>query len=362
MIDLLNYFRLAGHEIIIYTARRMQTHGSNVGRVIKDIAMVTFQTLDKFNIHYDEIIFGKPIADIYIDDRAMNPYYNDISLFGFFRREPEYIPNKIENNRYNKIEKRDNIISKIGPEQFTRGELYFYQNVPAELQSFFPALHGYNKIETKIELNIDFIYGIPLYFLYSNKTMTPSVLDKCFDLLDRMHRSEYPVTIHASYVKSNYIDKLHQRFNPNDYCFPDANEVYNTIITGLSESYDPNIVPIIHGDFWFSNIILTYDDQIKCIDMKGQVFGELTLNGDSYYDYGKLYQSIIGYDLILHGITPDTHYIANMTSYFLEKCSNMGMNIRYLTWVTKSLIFGTLHSLNPEAPKEKIWELIKSIR
>ena len=109
-IDLLLFFKRQGHEIIIYTARRMATHGSNVGRVMKDIAMVTFETLDRYGILYDEIIFGKPIADIYIDDRAMNPYYNDVSLFGFFGQTQEYIPNKIENNRYNRIEKHGNEI------------------------------------------------------------------------------------------------------------------------------------------------------------------------------------------------------------------------------------------------------------
>jgi len=34
--------------------------------------------------------------------------------------------------------------------------------------------------------------------------------------------------------------------------------------------------------------------------MKGQVYGELSLNGDMYYDYGKMYQSLLGYDLVLH--------------------------------------------------------------
>lgn len=165
MIDLLNYFNLGGHEIIIYTARRMQTHKSNVGRVMKDIAMVTFQTLEKFNIYYDEIIFGKPIADIYIDDRAFNPYFNDISTFGFFNQEKEIIPNKIENNKYNVMEKIADVICKTGPQRFMRGELYFYQNIPNQLSVNFPKLIGYNKFDDKIELKIDFINGIPLYFL-----------------------------------------------------------------------------------------------------------------------------------------------------------------------------------------------------
>ena len=361
MIDLLNYFKLGGHEIIIYTARRMQTHKSNVGRVMKDIAMVTFQTLEKFNIYYDEIIFGKPIADIYIDDRAFNPYFNDISMFGFFNQEKEIIPNKIENNKYNMMEKNADVICKTGPEVFMRGELYFYQNIPINLSEYFPKLIGYNKLDDKIEIKIDYINGIPLYFLYSNQTLTFNILDKCFDTLSVFHHLDYPITIDPALIKQNYFEKLQERFNHNDYCFSDADTVFKSIIDGLEQNYNPKLAPIIHGDFWFSNIMLTYSDEIRCIDMKGQVFGELTLNGDIYYDYGKLYQSILGYDLLLNRKQINTEYIIKMQKYFLHKCTAIGLNIEYLRWVTKSLIFGTFHSLKPDSPKSELWNLIKSI-
>jgi len=361
MIYLLTFFKKNGHEIIIYTARRMETHKSNIGKVIKDIALVTFSTLENFGIQYDEIIFGKPIADIYIDDRALNPYYNDISLFGFFGHNKEFIPNKIENNKYNKIQKIENEIQKIGHERFIRGELFFYQNIPNELTSFFPSLKKYNKLENdEIEITIDYINGIPLYFLYSNETLTTNILDKCVILLDELHMFDNPITITEDKVKSNYFDKLKERFNnKNDYPFIDAEEVYNEIITNLEINYDYKIAPIIHGDFWFSNILLTYEDEIKCIDMKGQVYNELTINGDIYYDYGKLYQSIIGYDLIINNKTINKEYIKKMKDYFLKKCEEKGLNLVYLHWVTKSLIFGTFHSLTANVSKNDIWTMLK---
>ena len=84
---------------------------------------------------------------------------------------------------------------------------------------------------------------------------------------------------------------------------------------------------MIHGDFWFSNIILTYDDKYKIIDMRGQVDNKLTINGDIYYDYGKLYQSILGYDLLLNNESIDDEYINTMKNYFLEKCENINLNL-----------------------------------
>jgi len=360
MIDLLLFFKKNGHDIIIYTARRMETHKSNVGRVMKDIAMITFSTLEKFGIPYDEIIFGKPIADIYIDDRAFNPYYNDISLFGFFGHNKEFIPNKIENNKYNKIQKIGSEIQKIGPEKFIRGELYFYQNIPHELNSFFPSLKKYNILENgETEISIDYINGIPLYFLYANETLTTNVLDKCFSMLDTLHNFDFPITISPEKVRANYFDKLKERFqNKNDYPFVNAESVYDEIILNLELNYDAKIGPIIHGDFWFSNILLTYEDDLKCIDMKGQVDNELTLNGDIYYDYGKLYQSIIGYDLIINNRHINKDYICKMKNYFLKKCVDKGLNVEYLHWVTKSLIFGTFHFLSPSVSKMDVWNIL----
>jgi capsule biosynthesis phosphatase len=74
MIDLLRALKADGHHVIIYTARRMKTHKGNVGLVIADIAAVTIETIKKFNIPCDEIYFGKPYADFYIDDKAFNPW------------------------------------------------------------------------------------------------------------------------------------------------------------------------------------------------------------------------------------------------------------------------------------------------
>lgn len=63
--------RAEGHYIIIQTARHMKTCEGNVGLAIKKIGKLTLEWLDKHGIEYDEIYFGKPNADVYIDDRAL---------------------------------------------------------------------------------------------------------------------------------------------------------------------------------------------------------------------------------------------------------------------------------------------------
>ena len=61
----------AGHVIIINTARNMQSQGHNVGKVMKNVGLITLEWLEENNIIYDEIFFGKPNADITIDDRCI---------------------------------------------------------------------------------------------------------------------------------------------------------------------------------------------------------------------------------------------------------------------------------------------------
>jgi capsule biosynthesis phosphatase len=63
--------RMDGHYIIIITARNMKTCDSNVGKVMKNVGKVTLEWLDTHGIEYDEIYFGKPNAEVYLDDRAL---------------------------------------------------------------------------------------------------------------------------------------------------------------------------------------------------------------------------------------------------------------------------------------------------
>ena len=63
--------RSLGHYIIILTARNMATCESNQGKVMKNIGKITLDWLEKYDVEYDEIYFGKPNAEIYIDDRAL---------------------------------------------------------------------------------------------------------------------------------------------------------------------------------------------------------------------------------------------------------------------------------------------------
>lgn len=62
--------RQAGHYVILNTARHMKTCDGNPSLVVARQGLVTLQWLDDHGIEVDEIQFGKPHADVYIDDNA----------------------------------------------------------------------------------------------------------------------------------------------------------------------------------------------------------------------------------------------------------------------------------------------------
>jgi capsule biosynthesis phosphatase len=69
-IEKIKQLRANGHYIIIHTARHMKTCNGNVGMVQAKIGKATIDWLEQHNVEYDELHFGKPWANIYIDDNA----------------------------------------------------------------------------------------------------------------------------------------------------------------------------------------------------------------------------------------------------------------------------------------------------
>lgn len=63
--------KAAGHTIILQTARHMKTCGGDQGQVVAKIGKTTLDWFAEQEIPYDEIYFGKPYADVYLDDLAL---------------------------------------------------------------------------------------------------------------------------------------------------------------------------------------------------------------------------------------------------------------------------------------------------
>lgn len=75
IVEMIEYARNQynlGHRIIIYTARRMLTHKGDIEKIRADVEGLTIMWLHDHCVPYHELVFGKPYADVYIDDKALN--------------------------------------------------------------------------------------------------------------------------------------------------------------------------------------------------------------------------------------------------------------------------------------------------
>lgn len=84
VLNKLKEYKEKGYYIIFYTSRQMRTYEGNVGKINANTAKTVLEWLDKYEVPYDEIYFGKPWCGrkgFYVDDKAIRPKeFEELSL------------------------------------------------------------------------------------------------------------------------------------------------------------------------------------------------------------------------------------------------------------------------------------------
>jgi capsule biosynthesis phosphatase len=361
-IKYLQYLKKKGHTIIINTARRMRTHGGNCGKLMADIGKLTFDTLEQFNIPFDEIYFGKPDADFYIDDKAVNCITEDLEkCTGVYNLE-------CESRSFNSIKlDGDGNIVKTSTDPKINGEIHWYRNIPPEISDLFPVFYS----SYKNSYTIENIQGIPLSHIYTDGGFNSQILKNILYALNRIHNSNSPASEPSEQkidMYSLYCDKLKDRYKNNESFYytliskdtVGTLEIYDWLCSKYTEykKYNFGVYGVIHGDAVFSNILLDDKSQLKFIDMRGINNYTPTIYGDIFYDYAKIYQSICGYDYILLGKNIDykncEQYKDEFKKYFIEKFGKD--KFKYLQYLTVGLFF-TLLPLHANENDDTLREL-----
>jgi hypothetical protein len=264
---------------------------------------------------------------------------------------------------------QNNQIVKVGPETAIAGEEYYYKQLAqlGPLATYYPSFHGSYHKDGLIYIQQEYIKGISFYDLYHQELLFELHMDKLLEYVDKLHT--YSVSQGSpsfENVNANYVDKLRRRFEKrDDYPFADAEMVQRDVLDRL-EAYLSNeehvhIVPVIHGDLWFSNIFYDFHYRVRVFDMRGCLGSVHTLGGDRLYDYGKIYQSILGYDDCLYGKNTAETYKTYMRELFEKKVVERGVNLADLKTVCVSLIIGTFHAHNDIETRARIWALVQSL-
>lgn len=72
VINKINELHEQGAKIILYTSRGMVSCNGDLQKIIKKNKAILEEWLKKNNVAYDDLVFGKPLGDLYVDDKAMN--------------------------------------------------------------------------------------------------------------------------------------------------------------------------------------------------------------------------------------------------------------------------------------------------
>jgi hypothetical protein len=333
----------------------MKTHNGDINKVISDIGKITFDTLEKYNIPYDELIFGKPYAHFYIDDLAINCFNNLEKELGFY--ETLVSPRDFHN-----IETTLDTITKRG--QNLWNEIEWYLNMPKSIKDIFPIMIKYDPEGKWYEM--ERIHGLTISKIYLEEELTKETLLSILGTLERIHSSKSDLKNDDISIYSNYQNKLNNRYLNYDYSkFPDHKLYYDFIYYELTEyeSKDLGKKSIIHGDPVFTNILINCYGKVKMIDVRGKLMNNNSLYGDCFYDYAKIYQSLIGYDEILLDKKVDMKYKNDLIHVFEEYiASKFGKDrIKWVKIITMSLLF-TLIPLHSDINKnKKYYELLIKI-
>ena len=310
-VQLVQELSAAGHYIIIWTARRMRTFSANVGAVIKDVGLVTLQSLSKFCIPYDEIHFGKPHGDLYVDDLAVNALVDTEKEIGWACKAAESITRgMIAARAFNSVIVVDDIVIKSSKCESISGEIYYYRSIPSSLSHLFPKVLSIEEALNDLSsISMKRVEGVSLSHLVVSHALTPNRLLNFLRTLEMLHTTGTLTAFEAAAsglnIYLNYAQKVKKRFLQSEEIyseFPQAAVIYDFLIAYLKD-YEAEergvLAKFIHGDPVFSNVLLTSSNETVFIDMRGRVGDVYTTSGDVLYDLGKVYQSLYGYDFIL---------------------------------------------------------------
>lgn len=255
-----------GVEVVIHTSRGMASCGGDVAKADKKNRATIEQWLAKHDLHVDEIIFGKPLGDIYIDDKAMSA-----EDFGCAKLETFHGFSGARISRIGDIviKEADNVVE----------QQHWYEEAERHY-----ADKGY--------INVPKVYGVTLgkmYLQYAPGEMCSRIVDKNIGLIDAMLNvvaEEQPIAgendlnAYADYIgsRAEYVGLETSLCDKLRVCEPLRKRTF------------------CHGDYSLLNMIYN-DGRVTLIDPSPKPFMSTWL-----MDAGKLLASIICLDEALEGI------------------------------------------------------------
>ena len=322
-IGFIKHLHANGHYIILHTS----VHNASA--------------ITQNNIPYHELLSNKPQADIFVDNKSTNPYHWEenwmTGSLGFGWNPPSsYSTKKIT------VVSHD-ICYKLATYDEAMGNKYFIDHCPSEIKSHIPKLYDTKpQNDAHIKLIMEWKSDcITVSNLYNSSMLDETVFQHVLNLMQIMHACNADINTTSDELSQNYFPKFKKRY--------DEYQQYYTILSininlmhDFFSSYIPTLTSCIHGDYWFGNLLWCHKQQkMYMIDMRGRIGNKLSINGDKYYDYAKLLQSIYGFDYLVHTgnyQTPSEVFLG----MFIEHFSITPKQLQDIKKITALLILGSV--------------------
>lgn len=297
VITKINKLHKQGAKITLYTSRGMVSCNGDLEKIIKKNKAVLERWLEKNHVEYDELVFGKPLGDMYVDDKAIN-------VHDFVNQKFE----ELSGHSGYKVIRLGNLVKKEMAE-----------NNYIKLMNWYKESKGVAK-SPKITSNLySTIYMEYIDGINANNCLDKKLLDKIIDQILKFKEVKY-----KKFDKNILLDKIEKHRNPdNTFIINDCKELIN----GLDLK---QYASLSHYDMTLANIIVK-DDDIYLLD---SLFDK---NASSYLlDFAKLKMSLDGYEeLFCNGKHIDKKY----SRYLSKKLKKMGIlkqvNILEYMWVIR---------------------------
>jgi dTDP-glucose pyrophosphorylase len=328
-IDFLRRMKDAGHYVIVHTARRMLTHNHDAAAAEKDIGPLTRSQLSTFGIEYDQLLFGKPYADFYIDDKAVPADARlDFACGVYSCDEDARAHHAIKEVRVAEVP--EPCLEKCGA---VEAEKAWYASLPPTLKALAPKVHA----SSPDKLVMSRVRGVPMSRLYISGLLREKQVEGLRDTLSTLHLHK-PADA-ASYnggalCAELWPEKLRSRYKEHEafyaQAFKGAGFTMPDELLDAQRYFTVEDPVFMHGDPVFSNVLLTLDGGLKLIDPRGRIGADMTSCGLAEYDTAKVAQALLGYDYCVAGQDIDVARVRRFVKALLIPSGGLSLRVRCL--------------------------------
>lgn len=259
VVSKINDLHKKGAHITLYTSRGMKSCNGDIDRIIAKNKDILEKWLKKNKVKYDELVFGKPLGDLYVDDKALNVRDFVKEDFGKLNGRSGYSVTRI-----------GNIVKKEMTEDNYKKVMNWYKDSTEVAKS------------PKIISNL----YTTIYMEYINGKSANKVISR--KLLNKLIQQ---ILIFKD-VKCADIDRqiLIEKTNKHKSRDKEWNELVEDCINKINNLDIEQYASLGHGDFTLANIIVK-DNELYLLD------SQYNSKASSYLlDFAKLKMSLDGYE------------------------------------------------------------------